>query len=174
MRLGFACKVLGADIPSHDARKWQSAPHLRVSLGYLDRMFDYLNDNDVRMYRMSSDVAPYYTDPSRPQFARQLEECREELGALGEKGRAYDIRLSTHPGQYVVLNSPQESVYQAALRDLEYHCDMLDMMGMPDSAKMVLHVGGVYGEREAAMARFVERYLRLPDRIRARATTASL
>ncbi|GAC1626025.1 MAG: UV DNA damage repair endonuclease UvsE [Chloroflexota bacterium] len=168
MRLGFACKVLGADIPSHDARKWQSSPHLRVSLGYLDRMFEYLHDHHVRMYRMSSDVAPYYTDPSRPQFAHQLQECEQELKSLGTKARAYDIRLSTHPGQYVVLNSPHESVYQAAVRDLEYHATLLDMMEMPDTAKMILHIGGVYGEREQAIQRFILRYCQLSDRIRAR------
>lgn len=131
-------------------------------------MFDYLNDNQVFMYRMSSDVAPYYTDPSRPQFGRQLEECQEQLAVLGAKARRYNIRLSTHPGQYVVLNSLQEGVYQAAVRDLEYHSDMLDMMGMPDSAKMILHVGGVYGDREAAISRFIGRYHRLSDRVRAR------
>lgn len=56
-RLGFAGKVLGrSDLKSHDTRRWQSGPHLRVSLGYLQRIFDYLDEQDIRMYRITSDV----------------------------------------------------------------------------------------------------------------------
>src|SRR4051794_37123221 len=33
MRLGFAVKVLGdGGLPSHDTRRWQSGPHLRVPI----------------------------------------------------------------------------------------------------------------------------------------------
>ena len=39
VRLGFAVKVLGeAGLPSHDARRWQSGPHLRTSLEYLNEI----------------------------------------------------------------------------------------------------------------------------------------
>jgi UV DNA damage endonuclease len=168
MRLGFACKVLGAAIPSHDARKWKSKPHLRVSIEYLHTMFEYLAEHDVRMYRMSSDLAPYYTDPSRPQFGSQLAECRDELEALGRRAAGDDLRLSTHPGQYVVLNSPDEDIYRASIRDLDYHAELLDLMEQPDSAKIVLHVGGVYGDRATATARWIARYHDLSERVRAR------
>lgn len=167
-RVGFACKVLGATIPSHDTRRWQSHPHLRVSIGYLHQMFDYLHENNLDMYRLSSDIAPYYTDPTRPEFGKQVAECEKELEKLGQKASLYNLRLSSHPGQYVVLNSPDEGIYQAAVRDLQYHCDVLDAMGQPETAKMILHVGGVYGAREEAMERFIRRYGLLSDRIRAR------
>lgn len=167
-RVGFACKVLGASIPSHDTRRWQSHPHLRVSISYLHQMFDYLHENNLDMYRLSSDIAPYYTDPTRPEFGKQVAECEQELEKLGQKASLYNLRLSSHPGQYVVLNSPDEGIYQAAVRDLQYHCDVLDAMGQPETAKMILHVGGVYGAREAAMERFIRRYVLLSDRIRAR------
>ena len=60
------------------------------------------------MYRLSSGTVPYGTHPDLPAFdyRRQIESCAEALAALGAKARAYGLRLSTHPGQYTVVNCP--------------------------------------------------------------------
>lgn len=168
-RLGFAVKVVGRPgLKDHDGRRWQNEPHLRVSLEYLDRIFDYLAEQDIRMYRISSDIAPYATHPDLPQFHGQIEECREELAALGEKARRLDLRLSMHPAQYIVLNSPHERVAEASVRDFVHHAAFLDALGMGLEAKIVTHVGGVYGDREAAADRFVRRYHELSETVRRR------
>lgn len=168
-RLGFACVVLGRPgLKAHDARRWQNEPHLRVSIGYLHAIFDYLNDVDIRMYRLSSGVAPYITHRELPQFWNQIEECRAELAELGAKARRYGLRLSSHPGQYSLLNAQDEQVYQDSLRDFDYHVALLDAMGMPDDNKVITHVGGVYGDKEASRDRFAARYPNLPERVRAR------
>jgi len=168
-RLGFAVKVLGRpNLKSDDARRWQSGPHLSVSLGYLEAIFDYLGEAGVRMYRMSSNIAPYATHPDLPQFHRQIDECRDELARVGASARQRDIRLSFHPGQYTVLNSPRAEVAEAAARDVIYQADLLDALGCGPEARIVIHVGGVYGDRAAAIDRFVERYLDLPERAQRR------
>ena len=80
MRLGFAVKVLGQPgLKSNDTRRWQSSPHMSVSLAYLRDILVYLQQARVRMYRMSSDLAPYLTHPDMPQFHRQVEECTSSL-----------------------------------------------------------------------------------------------
>lgn len=168
-RLGFAVKVLGREgLRANDARRWQNDPHLRVSLAYLDAILDYLAETGIRMYRMSSDVAPYATHPDLPRFHAQLDECAGELAAFGAKARALDIRLSLHPSQYIVLNSPVERVAAASLRDFDVQAALLDRMGMGPECRVVTHVGGVYGDRAAAADRFVARYEALPDATRAR------
>lgn len=168
-RLGFAVKVMGRKgLKSNDARKWQSGPHLRVSLGFLDTIFDYLAETEIRMYRISSDIAPYITHPDMPQFHRQIDECQEELAALGEKARRLDLRLSMHPSQYIVLNSPDERIARSAIADFDYHARFLDTLGVGPEAKIITHVGGAYGDRAAAMQRFVDRYLELAEPIRRR------
>jgi UV DNA damage endonuclease len=73
-----------------------------------------------------------------------------------------------HPGQYVVLNSPREHVAQAAARDFAHYADLLDALGCGPQAKIVTHVGGVYGDRAAAIARFVARHEELPARVQSR------
>ena len=111
MRLGFAVKVLGGGgLPSHDTRRWRSEPHLRVSIERLGAIFDYLASAGIDMYRMTASLAPYATHPEMPQFRGQVEECAGELAELGARAAAAGLRLSTHPGQYVVLNSEDERV----------------------------------------------------------------
>jgi UV DNA damage endonuclease len=165
VRLGFAVKVLGeGGLPSHDARRWQSGPHLRTSIERVHQVFDYLDRRDIRMYRMTASLAPYGTHPDLPQFHDQLRETRAEMEALGERARALDLRLSTHPGQYVVLNSTDDTVRDAAIRDVELQAELLDAMGQGPEAVVVIHVGGGAG----GLDRFAQGWDRLSERARAR------
>ncbi len=168
-RIGFAVKVIGREgLKSHDTRRWQSRPHLRVSLEYLDRIFDYLAETGIRMYRMASDLAPYVTKLDLPGQQHQIEESAAELARLGARARKLDLRLSLHPSQYNVLNTPDERVLDTARRTLESHTAILDGMGLGPEHKIITHVGGLYGDRETALSRFAERYELLPEPVRRR------
>ncbi len=168
-RLGFAVKVLGGGgLPSHDTRRRQSGPHLRTSLERLTAIFDYLEAEDVRMYRMASGLVPYGSHPEMPEFHGQVEECAEELAALGERARAADLRLSFHPGQYVVLNSEDADVRRAAALDLDLQASVLDAMGLGPEAVVVLHVGGGAGGTSEALDRFLAGFEALGESARGR------
>jgi UV DNA damage endonuclease len=168
-RLGFAVKVLaGGGLPSHDTRRWQSSPHLRTSLDALRRILDHLDRTDVRMYRMATALAPYASHPDLPQFHDQVAECAEELAAVGAHARRLDIRLSTHPGQYTVLNSERKDVRAAAVAELEAQAALMDAMGLGPEAVVVLHVGSGAGGRQAGLDRFLAGLELLSERARAR------
>lgn len=169
-RFGFAVKVLGQPgLKSEDSRRWQSNPHLRVSLGYLRELFGYLQKQDVTMYRMSSDLAPYLTHPEMPQFHNQVAECADDLRELGAAARAQGLRLSFHPSQYIVLNALNPKLLAQSIHDVNSQATMLDLMGLGPEAVVVIHVGGVYGDKEAAIARWGDVYLhQLPEPARRR------
>jgi UV DNA damage endonuclease len=156
--------VLGdGGLPSHDTRRWQSGPHLRHSLERLRRVLDYLDANDIRMYRMATALAPYASHPELVQFHGQVADCAEELAALGEVVRERDIRLSSHPGQYTVLNSTDPAVQAAAVAELEVQAKLFDAMGLGPDAVVVLHVGGAAGGVKAACERFLAGFSCLTD-----------
>jgi len=168
-RLGFAVKVLGdGGLPSHDTRRWASGPHLRHSLEYATAILDHLERHDIRMYRLATALAPYASHPDLPQFHDQVRECEEELARFGALARARDIRLSTHPGQYTVLNSERADVQAAAIAELEVQAALLDAMGLGPEAVVVLHVGGTSGGIDAALDRFDAGFASLSDAARAR------
>jgi UV DNA damage endonuclease len=168
-RLGFAVKVLGrGGMPSHDTRRWKSGPSVGVSIEALARVFQYMRAEGLRMYRISSDFVPYATHPEMPQFHRQIEEHASELARLGSFAAESGIRLSLHPSQYVVLNAADDSIVQKSIADLDSQALLLDVMEQGPEAVVVLHVGGVYGDRQAALDRFVRGYHRLSEPARRR------
>jgi UV DNA damage endonuclease len=169
VRLGFAVKVIGqTDLPSHDTRRWRSGPDLGTSLKFLHRIFDYLDSVDIRMYRMATGMAPYASHPDLPQFRDQPQRFSAELAALGKRAGELDLRLSTHPGQYTVLNSENEAVVDAAVEELEVQSEIFDAMNLGPEAVVVMHIGGVAGDKALAKARFEAAYLRLSERAQAR------
>ena len=169
LRLGFPVKVMGVPgLKSNDTRRWQKNPHLKCSLEHLDRIFDHLKKKRIDMYRMSSDLAPYATHPDMPQFHKMVEESDAELRATGAKARSMGLRLSFHPSQFVLLNSPSAEITRRSVWDLASQAEMLDRMETGPEAVMVTHVGGVYGDPQTSRARWVKTWETLPDHVRNR------
>jgi UV DNA damage endonuclease len=161
--------VLGVGgLPSHDTRRWQSGPHLRHSLERLRAILAYLDANDIRMYRVASALAPYASHPTLTEFHGQVEACAEELAVVGQLVRDRDIRLSSHPGQYTVLNSTDPDVRAAAVEELEVQAALFDGMGLGAEAVVVLHVGGSAGGIPTACDRFLAGFELLSDAARRR------
>ncbi len=155
MRLGFAVKVMGQPgMKSNDTRRWQQGPHLRVSLGYLAEIFGYLRKNRIHMYRMGSDLAPYATHPTMPQFHGMVRESAGDLAYVGRLAREADVRLSFHPSQFIVLNSENEELTRKSMWDLDSQAEMLDRMECGPEAVLVVHVGGAYGDRASGRDRW--------------------
>jgi len=169
LRLGFPVKVMGRPgFKSNDTRRWQKGPHLKCSLEEVDKILDYLHAEKLDMYRLSSDLAPYATHPDLPQFHNMVAESDAELRAFGAKARAYDIRLSFHPSQYVLLNSPNDELTRKSIWDLSSQAEMLDRMELDDEAVMITHVGGVYDDHEASRARWIDGWNTCPEHVRRR------
>jgi UV DNA damage endonuclease len=163
-RLGFAVKVAGRPgMKSNDARRWQTGPHLRTSLGYFRAILDYLHEIDVRMYRLSSDFVPYCTHPGLPQFHGQVAECRGELAELGAVARDRGIRLSLHPSQYVLPGALDPEIARKGIADLDAQAELLDALEQGPEAVVVLHLGGAYGDRDASIRRFAENFARVSE-----------
>ena len=163
-RLGFAVKVAGREgMKSNDSRRWQSDPHVRTSIQYLRDILDYLDKVDIRMYRISSDFVPYCTHPDLPRFHGQISECRAELAELGRTARERGIRLSLHPSQYVLLSALDPAISDKGIWDVNSQAELLDAMEQGPEAVVVLHLGGAYGDKDAAICRFIENYPRLSE-----------
>jgi UV DNA damage endonuclease len=169
MRLGFAVKVLGAGgLPSHDTRRHQSEPSLGVSLDHLEAIFGYLDDHDIRFYRMATGLAPYASHPELTRFRDQPQRYAERLAHVGARARELGLRLTTHPGQYTVLNSEDERIQRLAVDELEVQAELMDGMGLGPECVVILHVGGVAGGVDAALGRFERGFAMLSDAARAR------
>lgn len=124
------------------------------------------SQNGIHMFRISSDIIPFGSHSiNNIKWWRTF---KEELLECGKLIKANDIRVSMHPGQYTVLNSPREEVGEKSIADLEYHCRFLDAMEVDYKNKIVLHVGGVYGNKISAMEVFKSNFGKLSDSLKKR------
>lgn len=172
MRIGYACLTVGnldfkyktLRLDSLDKERFDEV--VRHNLNILHEMILYNARNDIRMFRISSDLIPFGSD-ERMVYPWQ-NSYTYEFSAIGELAQKYDIRLSMHPGQYSVLNSPNKEVVIRTIRDLEYHCDILELLNTDSSSKIVLHIGGAYGDKTQAVNRFKNVYNDLSHRIKER------
>ena len=55
-----------------------------------------------------------------------------------------------------------------AILDIEYHGKMLECLEVNNEHKIVLHVGGIYGDKAAALERFATNFKRLPEAVQNR------
>ncbi len=172
MNIGYAC--LAVAVPGSDFKnctlKNANPEHLLALIGHnlasLETIIDYNIRNNIRLFRISSDLIPFGSgaaaDIPWPRiYARQL-------AGIGAKIKDANMRVSMHPGQYTVLNSPTAVVAERAVADLLYHAKVLDSMGLGAENKLVLHLGGAYGDKPQAIRRFVSRYQELDQSIRKR------
>jgi UV DNA damage endonuclease len=96
-----------------------------------------MSAQNIRFFRISSEIFPF---ASHEQYGYSLDYSAELLAESGALARKYGHRLTTHPGQYTQLGSLKPAVTEAARRELAYHCQMLDLMGMGPDSVMVIHV----------------------------------
>ncbi|MEA5026687.1 MAG: UV DNA damage repair endonuclease UvsE [Erysipelotrichaceae bacterium] len=172
MNIGYACLAVGVrETEMHKCLLRNLDENtltitIRHNLHALERLIDYNITNELKLFRISSDVIPF--GMSQYNQLPWWELFATDFQRIADKIRRNQIRVSMHPGQYTVLNSPNEAVVCQAMEDLQYHARLLDCLGTAVSNKIVLHIGGVYGDKKTAVQRFNENYQRLSDSIRNR------
>jgi UV DNA damage endonuclease len=139
----------------------------RQNIANIMRILRYNRAYGVKVYRFTSKIIPMATHPEFENWEWK-NSLKEDFGELGNVVRETEMRVSTHPDHFVLLNSPKEQVLESSIRDLDYHCSMFEMMGLGQEYKMVLHVGGMYKNKEDSIKRFYEGFSKLEDRIKKR------
>ena len=117
---------------------------------------------------MATGLAPYASHPDLPQFRDAPARHAGRLAEVGATARRLGIRLSSHPGQYTVLNSEDDEVRRLAAGELDVQAELMDAMGLGPEAVVVLHVGGAAGGTAAALDRFERGFALLSDAARGR------
>ncbi|CAJ0767312.1 23956_t:CDS:10, partial [Entrophospora sp. SA101] len=115
-------------------------------------------ENNIKFMRISSDIFPF---ASHEEYGYSLDYAAKELRIVGDFAKKNGHRLTTHPGQYNQLGSPNSAVVRKTYNDLSYHAEMMDLMGLPKDSIMVIHMGGVYNSKETTLKRFEDNYLKV-------------
>ncbi|KAH9022165.1 UV-endonuclease UvdE [Lactarius pseudohatsudake] len=129
----------------------------------LAKLIQWNEENGIRFMRISSDLFPF---ASHDKYGYDLDYAAAELKIAGNLANLYGHRMTLHPGQ---IGSPKQNVVDASVRELHYHCSLLNYMGIGRDGVIIIHTGGVYGNKDVTLARFKENYrTSLSDDIKAR------
>ncbi|MDD1671448.1 MAG: UV DNA damage repair endonuclease UvsE [Methanomicrobiales archaeon] len=120
-------------------------------------------EHRIFFFRITSDLIPFASHPVCT-FPWQ-ERFASEFRSIGQFIRNYEVRISMHPDQFVLLNSPDHGVVERSLQELIYHSEVLNLLDLDRTAKFQLHVGGMYGDRERSIQRFVKMVSSLDEQI---------
>lgn len=172
MKIGYACLTRGVyntnfkTCSLKTAREENLLKIIHHNLDVLERIIDYNVRMDIKFFRLSSDIIPFGSSEVNKLAWDEI--FKEKFQKISEKIKKNNMRISMHPGQYTVLNSLKDIVVERAIEDLEYHNRFLDALEMDARSKIILHIGGVYGDKKSAISRFEENYDRLNPGIKSR------
>ena len=136
------------------------------NLDCLQKILNFNVSNNLLFFRISSDLIPFASHPVCKFDWKDY--FHEQFIQLGRFIKEHKIRISMHPDQFVLINSPNKEIVEKSIRDLTWHCEVLDLMELDNSAKVQIHVGGVYNDKDLAVGRFIENYKGLPKIIQKR------
>lgn len=129
----------------------------------LVKMIEWNEEHGIRVFRLSSELFPHYTNPKVENYT--MEFAYDLLKQVGDTAKKYGHRLTFHPGQYNVVGTPREEMFLKTVLELKYHAQIMNRMGIGLEGVMVVHGGGIYGDKEATKKRWIENYKKLPSEI---------
>jgi UV DNA damage endonuclease len=165
MRIGYPCINLTVKnqypstfrLKSYSERRFNET--VKNNLNHLLSILNFNRINKIYFFRISSDIIPFASHPICD--IEWNETFKVELKEIGDFISKNNIRVSMHPDQFVILNSKSEGVVKNSIRELQYHCTLLDSMKLPSSAKIQIHGGGVYGDKKKAKKDFSNNFNKL-------------
>jgi UV DNA damage endonuclease len=172
MRIGYPC--INLTLPCRSSRtfrlsSWSERRFLETvdnNLSCLLRILEFNANHGLLFFRITSDLVPFASHPiCQVPWQRFFD---KEFRNIGDFIKRNNLRVSMHPDQFTLINSPDEEVFQRSRRELLYHCDVMDLLGLDQTHRIQIHVGGAYGDKNASMDRFVERYKSTPLEIHKR------
>ena len=101
--------------------------------------------------RIGSDMLPMYTEPTYRYYCQQSDVrayAERHLAQVGQMARDRNVRLSMHPGQFVVLASENDNIVERSIEEFEYHVDLARWMGYGrefQDFKINVHISGKRG-----------------------------
>lgn len=182
IRLGLCCKFEAQPIRFYittasalmklkkaDAREKISKLCLKNAQS-LQQALVYCHGNNIGSFRVNSQILPLKTHPELAYEVEDLPDAKEIITAFMKckaQLKAYRLRMTFHPDQFILLSSSDNGVTRRSMADLNYHAQMCEWIG---ADVINIHAGGAYGNKREALERVARNYKLLSKSVRQRLT----
>lgn len=137
------------------------------NLKCLRKILEFNVKNEIKFFRIGSGLVPFASHPKAKNINWE-NKFKKEFEELGKFIKKNDLRITMHPDQFVVLNSPNDKVVENSVKEISYHARVLDLMKLDGKNKIEIHIGGVYGDKEESVKRFIKNFRKLSKKIKKR------
>jgi UV DNA damage endonuclease len=120
----------------------------------------------IKVFRLTSSLLPL-ADRVPADLWKTNPCIIKALTKLGDIVKSANMRITTHPGQFVVLSSDNPQVILNSIKELETHAWIFDMMEL---AKTPYYSINIHGGKKNRTTTLVKTISSLPDNIRNRLT----
>jgi UV DNA damage endonuclease len=181
IRFGYAC--INMELSQQGIRTGRTMIDRKFQLGGLQLASDIALANakdlitilqwneahGIRLFRLGSELFPRWNH-YRLEDLPGIAEIAAHLRAAGDYAKAHGHRITTHPGPFNILGSPDAVVVDNTIVSLERHSELFDLMGFAPSFenKINIHVGATYNDKPGTINRWLHNYNRLSDSLKAR------
>lgn len=135
------------------------------------KILKWNEENNIKFYRMSSNIFPWASEYKLEQLPDYEEICYSLMEA-GDFANQVGQRLSFHPGPFNKLAAKDDRIVNNTIKDLEHHSEIFDIMGFVPSYynKINIHVGAAYDDKQETAYRFCKNFDKLSDNLKKRLT----
>ena len=138
----------------------------------LIKILSWNDRHNIKFFRLSSEVFPWASEYQLKDLP-DYEEIKEVLKKVGDYAKQNEHRITTHPGPFNVLGSPNQKTVENTICELNRHAEIFDLMGLEESphAKINIHIGGSYGgDFQGTSKRWVDGFKKLSQSCQKRLT----
>ena len=161
MKIGYPCinQSLGKIISTFSLSSYSEKNVIKAvnyNLRVLKEILKYNIQHNFLFFRISSDIIPFASHPIC-QFDWE-NYFKNDLLRIGQIIKEKKIRISMHPDQFVVLNSPNKEIVKNGIREINYQTSFLIALDLDNTANIQIHIGGAYNDKIASSDRFIKNY----------------
>jgi UV DNA damage endonuclease len=151
MKIGYPCICTSLCTASHIFRlaNYTNEKCLEVTnqnLLCLQKILEYNIQHGFYFFRISSQTVPFASHSICT--IDWIKHFSTKLYTIGQYIKDNDCRISMHPDQFCLINAKDDR----SIAELDYHCRLLDEMDLDSSAKIQIHVGGLYGDKQVSLS----------------------
>jgi UV DNA damage endonuclease len=172
MRVGYPCINLTLKCTTNKTFRLASYSEKKLvetvqhNIDDLKAMLEFNVKHKLLLFRIGSGFIPFASHPIctfdwKAHFAK-------EFKILGTYIKKHNIRICMHPDQFILLNAKQKNIVSKSIAELKYQCELLDALQLDTTAKVQIHVGGVYGDKPESTKRFIDVYKKISPSIKRR------
>ena len=171
-KIGYACINTSISATTNKTCKLENCTEERLrelienNLSGLIEILKWNIAHNIYLYRISSAIIPFASHKiNKISWWEDYKDKFDEASCIIKNA---SMRVSMHPGQYVNINSPRQDVLISSFKDLEWHANFLNTLALDSTHRLIIHAGGIYGNKDAAMKRFISEFNNLPEDIKKR------